>query len=239
MLNKPHVFIHGKGSPLVLFHGWGFDSEIWTPLLPALTRHYQLYLVDLPGFGLTPHMPWDDFKLGLMQQLPRIFSLIGWSMGGLMATKLAHELPSQVSHLVNIASSPRFIRGACWPGVQMDTFTRFYQDLIDNPQLTLTEFITLQLQGESVVLGHPPSYAGLQAGLDWLVGVDLRESLKELHQPVCYMFGRLDTIVPRILHTTMLKLYPNIHYVLFPKAAHVPFLSHPDEFIKALEEFLR
>ena len=238
-MNQPHILIHGKGDPLVLFHGWGFDAQIWLPLLPALMPHYQLYLVDLPGFGLTPPMEWDAFKSGLMQQLPSKFALIGWSMGGLMATRLALEAPSRVSHLINVASSPRFIRAQHWPGVNRDLFNVFYQDLVTNSAQTLQQFIELQLQGQPFEVSHAPSLSGLQAGLDWLVHCDHREALKTLHQPICYMFGRLDTIVPRMLHTTMLKQYPNIHCVLFPKAAHAPFLSHPDEFMQALQGFLK
>ena len=77
-----NVVNYGEGRPLVLFHGWGFDTCVWRSLLPLLTHQYQLYLVDLPGFGLTPLMEWDLFKEALLNQLPRRFALVGWSMGG-------------------------------------------------------------------------------------------------------------------------------------------------------------
>lgn len=57
-----HLDKYGQGMPLVLFHGWGFDSQIWQPIIPYLKPKYQIILVDLPGFGLTPMMDWESFK---------------------------------------------------------------------------------------------------------------------------------------------------------------------------------
>ncbi len=240
-MNTPHIQIQGKGkgTPLVLFHGWGFDSQIWHPLLPELTNRYQLYLVDLPGFGLTPNMQWEAFKPALLKCLPKKFALLGWSMGGLMATRLAIEEPEHITHLINVTSSPYFIRQVEWPGVVTQVFNDFYQALASNPQQTLQEFITLQLQGQKIFSGHPPSLHGLREGLDLLMTWDLRQNLTQLNHPVCYMFGRLDAIVPRTTMITMQTIYPHFHYTMFPKAAHAPFLSHTDEFITALEEFLQ
>ena len=238
-MKQPHILVYGQGYPLVLFHGWGFDTQIWFSLLPALSSDYQVFLVDLPGFGLTKPMAWEAFKSQLLEQLPSTFSLIGWSMGGLMATRLAIEEPSRISHLVNIASSPRFIQEPGWPGIDQTIFNAFHQELAINPGRTLNQFIQLQLQGQSRALGHLPSSEGLQLGLELLMASDLRTALKTLKLPVCYMFGRLDTIVPRRTQAIMLEHYPNIHYVIFSKAAHAPFLSHPDEFMTALEGFLK
>lgn len=239
MTFSPHITTQGKGKPIVLFHGWGFDSQIWLPLLPTLINQYQLHLVDLPGFGLTPHMEWEAFKSALLKHLPAKFALVGWSMGGLLATRLAIEEPENVTHLINVASSPYFIRETPWPGIAPTIFRDFYQAFAINSQQILQEFITLQLQGQKVLTGQPPSLNGLRAGLDLLMRWDLRQNLTQLNQPVCYMFGRLDAIVPHATMVTMQTLYPDFHYVMFPKAAHAPFLSHQNEFITALERFLQ
>lgn len=235
----PHMNIQGTGTPIVLFHGWGFDSQIWCSLLPFLINRYQLYLVDLPGFGLTPQMEWDVFKSLLLKKLPLKFAVIGWSMGGLFATRLAFEEPRRISHLVNIASSPYFIRDTHWPGVEPKVFQGFYQSLASNREQTLQDFIALQLQGQHVELGQIPSLDGLQSGLDLLMNWDLRQHLLELEMPACYMFGRLDAIVPRTTLGRMQALYPQFKYMQFFKAAHAPFLSHPNEFVTVLESFLQ
>lgn len=238
-MNNLHITIQGTGKPLILFHGWGFDSQIWLPLLPVLTHHYQLYLVDLPGFGLTPPMEWEVFKPALLKQIPTKFAVLGWSMGGLLATKLAVEEPEHVTHLINVTSSPYFMRDTKWPGVVPEIFNQFYQALANNPQQILQDFISLQLQGQKILTGKSPSLQGLQTGLDLLMNWDLRQELTQITQPVSYMFGRLDAIVPRTTLISMQTRYPHFDYTLFPKAAHAPFLSHTDEFITALERFLQ
>ena len=237
-----NVTIHGTGKPLVLFHGWGFDHQIWYPLLPILSAKYQLFLVDLPGFGLTPLMEWEPFKTKLLKQLPSNFAVGGWSMGGLFATRLAIEEPKRVSHMMSIASSPCFMREPKWPGVEVEIFKRFYQDLSIHPTTTLQQFMTLQLQGQPIpssILEQTPTVSGLQAGLKLLLNWDLRQDLTQLRIPALYMFGRLDAITPRTTMAIMQKIYPHFDYHVFPKAAHAPFLSHQEQFINVLEGFLQ
>ena len=141
-----HIKKIGQGRPLVCFHGWGFEHRIWLPLAHKLANIYQLYLIDLPGFGLSSFMPWEKFKQELLSQLPAQFILLGWSLGGLFATRLALEEYDCVDHLINIASSPCFIKKENWPGLEKNVFDSFCRNLTQTPQETLAKFIALQLQ---------------------------------------------------------------------------------------------
>lgn len=232
---------YGQGIPLVLFHGWGFDSQIWLPLIPFLENNYQLILVDLPGFGFTSMMDWQAFKVYLLEQLPPQFALAGWSMGGLYATRLAIEEPGRVRCLLNINSSPRFITDTLWPGVAKELFVNFYKNLSTDLNKTLNEFVALQLNKNKFkfVPLSPPSPKGLESGLNILDTWDLRDGLKSITQPACFMFGRLDPITPVNLMNTMQLFYPNFKYVLFNKAAHMPFLSHSELFVTEILEFIQ
>lgn len=236
-----HINIQGKGQPLVFFHGWGFDHRIWLQLARLLSSHYCLYLVDLPGFGQSSLMSWELFKKHLLQQLPEHFALVGWSMGGLFATRLAIEEPERVTCLLNISSSPRFIKEKSWPGVEQTILDSFFLKLASEPERTIAEFVGLQLKDQSYNYRSPlnPSVPGLEAGLKVLADWDLRQSLCLFTKPACFMFGRLDAITPRMTMVTMQKLYPAFDYVMFDKAAHIPFLSHQDEFIAILERILQ
>ncbi|AMQ27760.1 TPA: alpha/beta fold hydrolase [Legionella pneumophila] len=236
-----HLDKYGQGMPLVLFHGWGFDSQIWQPIIPCLKPKYQIILVDLPGFGLTPMMDWESFKKNLLNQLPDKFALAGWSMGGLYATRLAIEEPARVQYLINITSSPRFISDINWPGVAEEVFVNFYNNLSKDINKTLKEFISLQLNKMKFdfKIGNPPSPEGLAFGLEILGTWDFREQLKQISIPTVYLFGRLDPITPVKTMTIMEKNYPNFKYVLFNRAAHMPFLSHTDLFITMMDEFIK
>ena len=233
---------HGTGKTLVFFHGWGFDSHIWRPLLPWLESRYQICLVDLPGFGLSSYMEWETFKSTLLSQLPAYFSVIGWSLGGLYATRLAVEEPQHIRHLINIASTPRFIKDSEWPGIDEQIFTGFYDNLAKDPKKTLAEFIRLQLnnqQVDAVNFMRPPALDGLGAGLKQLAEWDLRKQLLHFTKPACYLFGRLDAITPHQTMAVMQNHYPDFDYVMFPKAAHMPFLSHSQAFLALLESFIQ
>ncbi|KTC93513.1 alpha/beta fold hydrolase [Fluoribacter dumoffii] len=234
---------YGEGLPLVFFHGWGFDSRIWLPLVPQLSRDYQIILIDLPGFGHTPIMEWELFKKFLLEQLPKHFALIGWSMGGLYAIRLAVEEPDRVYKLINIASSPRFLYTDLWPGVSPEVFKKFYKQLFAKPESTLKEFMELNGLTSADRLKHLPerlpSPEGLQSGLNILESWDLREELSNFGNPAYFMFGRLDPIVPVKTMNSMQLNYPDFNYLLFKRAAHIPFLSHMDLFIEEFRGFMK
>jgi len=233
-----NILEYGTGSPLVLLHGWGFDSQIWSPIIPLLSSKYHLYCVDLPGFGETPWMEWLSFQAILLDKLPATFALAGWSLGGLYATRLAVENTDRVTHLINIASSPRFTQDTNWAGIETGILENFHSNLLENPARTLQQFQALQQHNLSTPQGQNPSPQGLQSGLTILRDWDLRTALIPLKKPVCYMFGRLDAIVPANTLTCMQTKYPDFHYILFRKSAHIPFLSESSLFIDALQDFI-
>jgi pimeloyl-[acyl-carrier protein] methyl ester esterase len=238
-MKQAHIFQIGQGRPLVLFHGWGFDSQIWRAGLPKLACHFDLFCVDLPGFGLTPLMDWDEFNSSLLNQLPELFAVGGWSLGGLVATRLVLEAPHRISHLINIASSPYFIQDGCWPGIPKATLSLFGERLVHDAETVITEFLALQLRGQKISINASPTVDGLQMTLNWLLNWDFRKEICRINIPTLYLFGRLDAIVPSQVMALMKEKYPNFQYVLFNKAAHALFLSHNDMFIQTIKDFLR
>jgi pimeloyl-[acyl-carrier protein] methyl ester esterase len=230
----------GKGKPLVFFHGWGFDQFIWRNLANAIEDKFTIYLVDLPGFGQSALMDWETFKPLLLEELPERFGVVGWSMGGLFATRLALEENIRVTHLFNVATSPRFLKDGEWPGVEKKILATFFLNLVENPKRTLEEFVALQLQTQAYQ--HPenaiPSIAGLENGLQVLADWDLRLPLLNLKLPTCYVFGRLDSITPIATLKFMQQVYQNFEYVIFKKAAHIPFITHQAAFVAELIRFM-
>lgn len=235
-----NIKIKGQGPALALFHGWGFDQSVWDELVLVLQHHFQLYLVDLPGFGNSHMMSWTHFKTSLLDALPPKIAVLGWSLGGLYAMRLAIEAPTRVSSIFITASSPCFIKRPDWPGIEKTVFDGFFANLKHDPQKTIQDFI--KLQGNNADLQPAKAYAasfeGLTQGLEILNQWDLRALLEDYPNPVCFVFGRLDTIVPRATLKVMQQRYPAFQYRLFPGAAHMPFLSHQKEYLDVLVEFL-
>lgn len=239
---KSHLEITtiGQGYPIVLFHGWGFDHTVWQVLVPELAPHYALYLVDLPGFGHSDLLDWDDFKQQLLDQLPRQFAVSGWSLGGLYAMRLACEAPERVTHLISVASSPCCVQTGDWPGIAQQVFEDFHAKLAQNPQQTILNFLALQAPGKVALPSAASNYSmdGLIKGLDILLQWDLRNHLHGYPHAGCFIFGRLDAIIPVATLTAMRAVYPQFSYHLIRQAGHVPFLSHREAFIALVKDFM-
>ena len=61
--------IFGAGPPLVMVHGTPFSSHAWHRIVPELSRHYQLHLYDLLGYGQSEMRDGQDVSLGIQNQV--------------------------------------------------------------------------------------------------------------------------------------------------------------------------
>ena len=123
----------GTGNDdLVLLHGWGLNAEVWQSIIPRLSPHYRLHLVDLPGYGRSQAfgaLSLAEMAQQLLPALPPQAIVVGWSLGGLVATQLALAAPQRLRALITVASSPCFTATDEWPGIKPDTLQNFQQML--------------------------------------------------------------------------------------------------------------
>src|SRR5581483_4025048 len=83
----------GAGKPLVLLHGWGDSSKTFAALASELKDKYELYSLDLPGFGgsQAPPQAWglDDYASFLESWLNKLaikpYAVVGHSFGAAVA----------------------------------------------------------------------------------------------------------------------------------------------------------
>ena len=105
---------------LLLLHGWGLHSEFFRPWASLLAPQCRIHLIDLPGHGHSPAV--EPYTLdamaaavaNAMQAVAPTYAVAGWSLGGAVALRLAIDFPDAVSHVVTLASSPRFLRADDW-----------------------------------------------------------------------------------------------------------------------------
>jgi pimeloyl-[acyl-carrier protein] methyl ester esterase len=239
---------------LVLLHGWGLNAEVWQGIVPRLSPHFRLHLVDLPGFGRSQGfgpLTLAEMAQQLLPQLPDRAVLIGWSLGGLVASQLALTQPDRVEALISVASSPCFTAQEAWPGIKPETLQNFQQQLGTDFQRTVERFLALQTMGtenarqdarqlKDVVLSQPmPSVEVLEGGLEILRQDDLRASLDDLTLPFLRVYGYLDGLVPRRIAEELDTRWPHSSSVVMEKAAHAPFISHPEAFTQLITNFIR
>ncbi|WP_221449369.1 alpha/beta fold hydrolase [Micromonospora polyrhachis] len=114
----------GTGSPLILLHGGLGSGEMFGPILPTLAERHQVIAVDLQGHGRTadidrplePEFMADDVAalidhLGLDRP-----DVVGYSLGGGVALRVAARYPSKIGRIV--AASAYIRSDAVYPEIR-------------------------------------------------------------------------------------------------------------------------
>lgn len=99
----------GDGDNMVLVHGLGGSLSNWDAVGPRLAKGNRVIAFDLPGFGYSP--PRSDYRVGthvsaaidFIEEVGYPVTLMGNSMGGLVAEFVASSRPDLVSRLILVA----------------------------------------------------------------------------------------------------------------------------------------
>ncbi len=240
--------------PLVLVHGWGMNARTFDALAGHLAEEFDLQVPNLPGHG--GREPLESNTLAawaedLAQRLPQGAVLLGWSLGGQVAMRVALEHPHKVSRLVLLATTPRFVAAPDWPhAMAREDLDAFGAALLADPRATLLRFLSLQTRGmegqkamlqqlrQTMLAAPVPARAALEAGLAILRDSDLREVAGQLRQPTLVVHGALDTLSAPGAGAWLAAALPDARHVELARAGHAPQLSHAVEVAAAIREFV-
>lgn len=106
---------HGKGTAIVLLHGYLENKEMWNAFIPELSKKYRIITIDLLGHGKTDclgyvHTMEDqaDVVHAILHDLKiRKAVFIGHSMGGYVALAFAELYPEVMKGLVLLNSTSK------------------------------------------------------------------------------------------------------------------------------------
>lgn len=250
-----HVEVHGQGPDLVLLHGWALHGGMWGPWLDELATHARLHLVDLPGHG---HSPWSPNLAGLADLaqsveniVPEGASLVGWSLGGMIALELARQRPRRPGALVLLATTPKFVAGNGWPhGMDATVLDEFARGLAQDHRGTVQNFLALQARGDersvetlrqlrrNLDAHGPPDPRALAAGLEILRTADLRGALPGIAQPTLVIAGQRDRLTPVAAGRALAAALPTADFIEIAHGGHAPFLSHGRQVVDGILGFL-
>jgi 2-succinyl-6-hydroxy-2,4-cyclohexadiene-1-carboxylate synthase len=114
-----HVVSSGVGAPLMVVHGFTGSTVTWEPLREALAARFTIHAVDLPGHGRSgaPRDPERHRLARLASDLSSILgalgleraAVLGYSLGGRAALRLALDHPDRVAALVLESVSPGIV----------------------------------------------------------------------------------------------------------------------------------
>lgn len=252
---KLHVAIEGSGPDLVMLHGWGLNAGIWDGVAASLSGSYRLHRLDLPGHG---HSEWspqcatlDDLTRAVAPYVPRHATVLGWSLGGMVALRLASLAPERIASLVLISTTPRFVTAPDWKtAMTPQVLANFGARLRDDYRATIQEFLALQVRGDErelsslrelrhkLVSGGLPDQHALEAGLGVLAAADLRTSLGKVGVRSLVVAGEYDRVTPPGAGRFLAEQIPGATLHVVKRAGHAPFISHTDEFLAVLHAFL-
>jgi pimeloyl-[acyl-carrier protein] methyl ester esterase len=247
-----HKVVMGRGIPIVLIHGFGFNSYIWQTLAMQLESDYRLILIDLPGFGDSPEGSYDITKLSsaLLKAVDEPAIWLGWSLGGLVASAVATRYPKQVKKLITVSCNPMFVAQSDWPGIATNEFARFCQLANEQPDALLKHFVRLQCLGEAQqrtkirlltnFIQRSPSVSSvtLANSLQLLADYDARPVWQRLDMPQLHIFGDIDQLIPHTVAGKVQQLLPTQQVINFTACGHQPFMAESTLFVRTIRNFI-
>ncbi len=238
-----------------MLHGWGLHSGVWDTTLDTLTSGYRVTRVDLPGHGRSPwtdgYANFESMSDAVCDTLPPVSTIVGWSLGGMIALDLATRFPDRVAKLILVSTTPCFAKKDDWNcGMDPAVLASFAANLEQDYRRTVLDFLTLQSLGDSraretlrtlrqTVFEHgEPAREALRAGMEVLSTKDLRDVLPMIRCPTLVIAGARDRLTSPDASQRMADVIRNARCHIIPQAGHAPFMSHPEEFLEVVVPFL-
>lgn len=238
-------------TELVLIHGWGADRSVWNACVPALRSWTNITLVDLPGCGESPPGSYDLVTLlnGLAAVTPERALLMGWSLGGMIATAFSTSYPERVTGLITLACSPRFTQADDWTEAMSEAgFHSFTARVAGDAGRGLEYFDRLQCgTGPEArrcrnlltdIRTIAPARQTLLDGLGLLAGIDNRHSMEQIEVPVLHLYGADDLLVPATMSQAIADFAPGHDVAILPGATHLLPVANSDWFTEQLQGWI-
>lgn len=237
----------GSGEPLVLIHGIGHRRQAWDPVLDLLAESYDVFAIDLAGFGESPGLP-AGMRYSMdnaCQNLADNFShwgiekphVVGNSLGGALALELAARGHARSATTLSPAG---FFRGAdrlvalfvllalkltsylpravVAPAMRSAAIRRVLgRSLFEHGDRLTPE----QFLGDTAALRHGPGFFPV-----------LREGTtyhfrSHVSVPTTVAWGTRDKILLYAQSGLAAERLPQAHHVALPGCGHVPMIDDP------------
>lgn len=276
------VFVRSDSCPAPLgtrpralyVHGLGGDSTNWTDLMGVLCTEWSGKALDLPGFGSSPP-PGEDYSIdGHSGAVTRLIAageepvhLIGNSMGGAAAVRVAAERPDLVKSLTLVSPAlpdlrPRLVPyqmaaslfpvlgPAAYALMQrrppevrvQDMFATTYYDPSSAPTRRVMEALEAERERDT----HPHAKTAVLRSLRGMVAEYLRCGYRSLWQqasrmrcPVLLIYATGDRFVDPRMAARAARAFPRSRLVLMPETGHVAMMEYPERVAREVRTFLR
>ncbi|GAB4505642.1 MAG: alpha/beta fold hydrolase [Anaerolineales bacterium] len=235
----------GKGTPLMLVHGYPLDHTIWDKVVPLLENDFDLILPDLRGFGESQVVETEYSLTDMADDLAALLDhlgiqqtcLAGHSMGGYIALAFARVWPRRLRGLGLVASqaiadTPERRQG------RYETASAILRDgvrqVAEEMSRKLTPDVHAQVFVQKVIAAQSP--VGLAGALRAMAR---RENampfLSSFRLPLVIVHGDADVLVPVERAHEIKAALPQAHLVELHGGGHMPMLEAPQVTAQALK----
>jgi len=250
----------GAGPALLLVHGLGGNWQFWLENIWTLSRGHRVIAVDLPGFGHSDCVPGQvsmaAFADVLAQLLAKLeitgVTVVGHSMGGLVAQRFAVAYPHFVDRLVLVGSGGlrlpfwrrtgllaaaltinalvrlRFVKRAL---AQSRAVRRLALSKIVYDPVCVSAPLFDQLAGG---FGSP----GFVRAITAAVKEDFEKDLSSIDCPTLLLYGDADPLATPKYAATLAKSIPHSQLVTWERIGHAPMIERPDAFNQLIIDFV-
>lgn len=249
-----HVDEQGQGEPLLLLHANPGDPRDFDAVLPALSQKYRVLRVSWPGYGWSPApeppqsasaMGFADLLEALVLKLDlRGLRIIGNSVGGFAAARLAIRQPDRVKTLVLVSpggftAHNFFTRDFCrFKG--REYVTKALNGLLAWRYLRVKNPVTQAMRERARREQCGPAAVAVNAAL-WRSFIspahDLRESARGIRAHTLVIGGRKDPLIPARESQAAALCIPDAGFIVMP-CGHAPFAELPELFLSVVLPFL-
>ncbi len=250
---KVHYACYGKGSPVMLIHGFTEDSNVWNPLIPTLSSTHLLIVPDLPGSGRSQMLEnvtdglntyADCIKAILEAEGLNACTMIGHSMGGYISLAFHEKYPLMLTALALFHSSAYAddeakveARKKSIDFINNNGVEAFLKTgvpaLFKDAEVSKSDIETLLQEG---------LYFKRAALVQYLESMmnrpDRTQLLKEMQIPVLFIAGEFDKAVPKE-HSLEQSHMPQHSYIhILRNSAHMGMFEETAASIEILANFL-
>ncbi|MBP7585675.1 MAG: alpha/beta hydrolase [Spirochaetes bacterium] len=261
-----HYLEAGRGEPLILIHGWICWGAYWKHVIPLLAEKYHVYAVDLPGHGISDRTSDNTLRYDTASQARRIIafmdgagiakaSIVGHSMGGEIAARVALAAPDRVKNLVLVCAAglernPRIVPWYLRLGraMRIESLSKWFfresmvrlftPGLMFHDESSIPEDFLREMALINCSSGEYRRAVGkvTREGI-WQQYID--RDVPSLKVPTLVASARHDRVVPPELGAMYHDLLPNSKLVIWEKAGHMLPWEQADDLSREIAAFCR